>query len=93
MDFKKEESRIYLENEEGKIIAEVDFPAGPDGVPVITHTIVDASLQGQGVAGKLIQAVADELRANGQKARAACWYAAGWFERNPDQKDVYIESE
>ena len=91
MDFKKEEGRIFLENEEGKTIAEVVFPTGPDGVALITHTRVDPSLQGQGVAGKLLDAVVEELRAKGQKTRATCWYAVEWFGYNPDKKDVYIE--
>ena len=93
MDFKKEEGRIYLENEEGKTIAEVLFPTGPDGVSLITHTVVDPSLQGQGVAGKLMDAVVETLRAEGRKTRATCSYAVDWFGWNPDKADVYIRDE
>lgn len=91
MEFKKEEGRIYLEGEDGKTLAEVVFPDGTDGIPVIMHTKVDGSLQGQGVAGKLMDTVTEELRAKGRKARATCWYAVEWFGRNPDKADVYIE--
>ena len=86
MDFQKETGRIYAEKE-GKLIAEITFPE-EDGVAVIDHTFVDGSLRGQGVAGQLVRAAADQIRDQGKKARAVCTYARAWFDRHPEQADL-----
>lgn len=65
MEFQREPGRIYAE-EEGRVIAEVTFP-DRDGAADIDHTFVDDTLRGQGVAGQLLQAAADNPR--GGKAR------------------------
>ena len=87
MEFRKESGRIYATDEAGKLLAEVTFPER-EGVAVINHTFVDASLRGQGVAGQLLRAVADTLRQDGRKARATCSYAIHWFETHPEEKDL-----
>ena len=55
MNFQYGEDKIWLENEEGKQIALIEFPKVKEGLVNITHTEVDQSLQGQGIAGKLTQ--------------------------------------
>ena len=52
------------------------------------HTFVDDTLRGQGVAGQLLQAAADQIRAEGKRARATCSYAEIWFERHPEEADL-----
>ena len=66
MEFQREPGRIYAMNGE-KLVAEVTFPER-DGVAVIDHTFVDDSLRGQGVAGQLVRAAVDQIRADGRKA-------------------------
>ena len=82
MEFKKETGRIYGEDENGKVIAEVTFPETEPGVFNINHTLVDSSLQGQGIAGKLVQAAVDEIESQGGKVTATCSYAVKWLEKN-----------
>ena len=89
MDFFYEENRIYLNDENGKMIAEVTFPNESDDTVNINHTFVDDSLRGQGVAGKLLEAVATKLRTENKKAHPTCSYAVNWFEKNQDYKDIY----
>ena len=86
MEFQREPGRIYAE-EEGRVIAEVTFP-DRDGAADIDHTFVDDTLRGQGVAGQLLQAAADQIRAEGKRARATCSYAEIWFERHPEEADL-----
>ena len=86
MEFQKETGRIYAEKE-GKLIAEITFPE-EGGVAVIDHTFVDDSLRGQGVAGRLVRAAADQIRAEDKKARAVCSYARAWFDRHPEEADL-----
>lgn len=89
MDFSQEPGRIFAQGKEGNLLAEVTFPE-QDGVAVINHTFVDGSLRGQGVAGQLLQAVADTLRRQGRKARPTCSYAVHWFETHPEQQDLLV---
>nr|WP_312578510.1 GNAT family N-acetyltransferase [Sedimentibacter sp.] len=90
MDFVHESNRIYLKNEEGKSIAEVTFPSISDDQVNIDHTFVDGSLRGQGMAGKLMTALVDDLKKNNKKAKATCSYAVEWFEKHPEHSDVLI---
>lgn len=91
MDFLHERGRIYLADDTGRTVAEVLFPAESDGTVDITHTAVDSSLQGQGVADRLIEAVAEQLRSQHKKTRLTCSYAVKWFSRHPEYKDLIIK--
>lgn len=86
MEFQKEQGRIYAMDGD-KLIAEVTFPA-QEGVADITHTFVDDSLRGQGVAGQLLRAATDQIRADGMKAKLTCSYAQTWFEKHPEESDL-----
>jgi len=87
MEFQHESGRIFALDGDGKLIAEVTFPT-TDGVADIDHTFVDASLRGQGVAGKLLAAAAEQIRADGLKAKATCSYAVKWFDQHPEEQDL-----
>ena len=88
MDFQKQEGRIFALGTNGELLAEVTFLTGPDGIADINHTFVDESLRGQGVANQLLQAAAQELRAQGRKTKTSCWYAAQWFAKHPQEQDL-----
>ena len=88
MDFQKQEERIFALGTAGELLAEVTFPTGPDGIADINHTFVDESLRGQGGANQLLQAAAQELRAQGRKTKTSCWYAAQWFAKHPQEQDL-----
>ena len=79
MEFQKEPGRIIALGEDGKLLAEITFPTGEDGVADIDHTFVDESLRGQGVASQLVRAAAAELRAQGKRAKTSEKYCAGIF--------------
>lgn len=88
MNFTEEKDQIFLRDEQSRIIAKVTFPETSPGVVNITHTIVDPSLQGQGVAGKLLTSLAGKLRKENKKAVLTCSYAIKWFDEHPDQEDL-----
>ncbi len=79
MEFEKGTNRLYKEDEDGELIAEVTFPETAPGVYTINHTFVDGSLRGQGVAGKLVQAAVNEIEGRGGEVRATCSYALAWL--------------
>ncbi|MGN0605089.1 MAG: GNAT family N-acetyltransferase [Oscillospiraceae bacterium] len=82
MDFQIEKNRIFKEDENGKVIAEIIFPEREKGVFCIERTFVDDSLRGQGIAGQLVQLAADKIAEQGGKAEAVCSYAKKWLEKN-----------
>lgn len=88
MDFIYRSNQIALYDTEQKLTAEVTFPDVDDDTVNIDLTFVDDSLRGQGVAGKLIEAAAKELRARNKKAHLTCTYARGWFAKHPEYNDV-----
>ena len=50
MDLQYSANKIWIENEEGKTVGEVDFFQDEQGNYDIVHTEVDDSLRGQGAA-------------------------------------------
>lgn len=82
MHFHYEPNRIFALNDQGNCIAEVTFPQEGEAVN-INRTFVDPSLRGQGVAGKLMEAVVQVLQEKNQKAKPTCSYAVKWFEKHP----------
>jgi predicted GNAT family acetyltransferase len=80
-------NRIEYEDN-GKKLAEVCYPEQEKGVVDICRTFVDPSLRGQGMAGQLMERLADELRSTGRKAVPTCSFAVKWFEEHPDYSDL-----
>ena len=69
--------------EAGECVVEVG-----NGCWTIIHTGVDKAYGGQGIAGKLVQCVADEARREGLKVVASCSYAKAWFEKHEEYRDL-----
>ena len=85
MIFRYEEERIYAEDENGTLLAEITFPEAADGKVDINHTFVAPSLRGQGVAGELVRAALQQIAETGKQPLATCPYAAQWFENHPEE--------
>lgn len=82
MDFLKSENKIYLEDENGKIIAEIDFEKLEDNKYNIYHTFVDDSLRGRGIASKLVEAAVKEIKSRNGIVEATCSYAKSRLKMN-----------
>ena len=91
MDFKENSEKIWLENEEGKVVAYVEFPE-INGVANVMHTVVDKSLRGQGIAGKLLTALVEKMEKEGRKLELTCSYAIDWFEKNKGHENVLADT-
>ncbi len=87
MELIHERERIFAQDDAGRTVAEITFPIS-GGTANINHTFVDASLRGQGAAGQLVQAAAEQIRAAGLKAYPTCSYARRWFDEHPEQADI-----
>lgn len=86
MNWKYEDGRIYSIDEKGELMCEATFIRKENGELDIDHTYVNPILRGQGVAAKMMLAVAEYLREKGLKASATCSYANIWLKRH---KELY----
>lgn len=84
LDFIYDHEKIYLADKAENILAEILFPRIDNFTVDITHTFVDPSLRGQGVAGKLTEALAKRLARSGKKAKLTCPYAVKWFKEHKE---------
>ncbi|QHI72622.1 GNAT family N-acetyltransferase [Aminipila terrae] len=82
MIFKHETSRIFYEDENGRVLAEITFPSEMEAVANITHTYVDDSLRGQGIAGKMMEMAIEQIKSEGKTPKFTCSYAVKWAEQN-----------
>lgn len=87
MDFQHEKGRIFALDADGKLLAEVTFPT-ENGVATITHTFVDDSLRGQGVASQILAEAAEQIRASGLRMNATCRVAAKWIAKHTEFSDL-----
>lgn len=84
MEFTQEANRIYAEDNDGTLLAEILFPSTPEGDYVITHTFVSQKLRGQGIAAELVATAAKQIEAAGKKVTPKCGYAVKWFGDHPE---------
>ena len=73
---------------DGKRLAEMTYSVAGDGMVIIQHTDVDASLRGTGAGKKLLVALVDWARAEQKKVIPLCPFAKSVFEKTPEFQDV-----
>ena len=88
MKFIIEKERIYLNNDQGEMIAEARIPFVQDGVFNVERVFVDSSLRGQGMASKVMDEVYNYAKANNYTVVNSCPYAVAWFKKNETKHDV-----
>lgn len=82
MEFIKNNNKIYIESDNNKILAEIEYEKQENNVYNIYHTFVDESLRGQGIASKLVEQAVNDIKNRGGKVTATCSYAKKWLEKN-----------
>lgn len=65
-------------------LARITFPETAPGVYCIDHTVVDPSLKGKGVGGRLVAEAVKAIRAAGGTVTATCSFAKSWLEKHPE---------
>ena len=93
MNFKSDKNKTWLEDENGKEIALLEHPEVASRVVNLVHTEVDPSMNGQGIAGKITEYVAEKLRSEGLKAELTCSYSIKWFSKHPEYADILLDPE
>lgn len=88
MEFVKEGYALVHRNEAGEIDAEITYQENTPGVLDVDHTFVSPTLRGQGVAKKLVDAIADFARNENKKLKAVCPYVVTLFEKSTEYDDL-----
>ena len=70
-----EGNRIYLPDENWKILAEIDFEKVDEKTYNISRTFVDDSVRWQGIGGELVERAIAYLTSKWYKVSATCSYA------------------
>lgn len=79
---------FYVGESETNPDAEIGYTFSENGDIVIDHTVVSESLQGQGLAGKLVERVVEQARQDRRKIVPQCSYAKKKLEETSDYQDV-----
>lgn len=81
----EEQNRFVIYNDQKEMIAEITWKE-KDNVLWVNHTFTDPSLRGQGIAGKLVDAVVEKATRDQQLIMPVCPYVVDKFN---DQSDKY----
>ena len=77
-----EENRIYLPDENGKVLAEIVFEKVDEKTYDIKHTFVDDSMRWQGIADELVEKAVDYIQSQWFSVTASCPFAKKWLKKN-----------
>lgn len=88
LKFLEDEKRFYINDQQGKMIAEISFVPSGDKLTIIDHTWVDEVLKGKGVGKKLVALVVAKMRAENRKIIPLCPFAKHEFDTTPEYQDI-----
>lgn len=88
--FKVEENRTTYIDDEGNILGEVDYPYISKNVVNITHTFVDVTLRGRGIADSLLTNAFEYFKDNNIKVKCSCSYAKKWVLNHEEYHNLVI---
>ena len=82
MKFITEYSKITCIKDDGTEVGCVTYPEIENGIFTIDHTFVDESMQGKGIAARLVQLALNDINMRGGEVRTACSYAQRYIEKH-----------
>lgn len=88
MKLEHSKNKILACRKDGQVVGMINFPEVRPGVVDITHTQVDESMRGRGLAGELMEAAVRQLREENRKAVLSCSYAVRWIAKHPEAEDI-----
>ncbi|STJ88109.1 acyltransferase with acyl-CoA N-acyltransferase domain [Escherichia coli] len=62
MEIREGHNKFYINDKQGKQIAEIVFVPTGENLAIIEHTDVDESLKGQGIGKQLVAKVVEKMR-------------------------------
>ncbi|MDO5037666.1 MAG: GNAT family N-acetyltransferase [Tissierellia bacterium] len=91
LEIKHGKERFYIGNDEGIPLAELSYVLTGEDKVIVDRTWVDKKLEGQGVAGRLLDAFVEWARKENRQVLATCSYAVHKLEDTPEYQDVYLK--
>lgn len=88
MDILEDSTSFYVNNADGKRVAEVVFVPTGEHLTIIEHTDVDESLKGQGVGKKLVAKVVERMRRENRRIIPLCPFAKHEFDTTAEYADI-----
>lgn len=77
---------------DGEVLAKIEFPANKDGsIWDITHTFVDPTLRGQGIANRLLAEVMRLAKEQDKRVKATCPFAIKMFSVTPEYQALEVK--
>ena len=67
MEIREGHNKFYINDKQGKQIAEIVFVPTGENLAIIEHTDVDESLKGQGIGKQLVAKVVEKMRREKRK--------------------------
>jgi len=83
-EIKKEDGRLYIEDENNNMLAEITYSSGNKAV-IADSTFVDMKLRGHGIAEKLLDALVEEIENQNKKIHPLCSYVVKMFDLKPEK--------
>ena len=81
MEIREGHNKFYINDEQGKQIAEIVFVPTGENLAIIEHTDVDESLKGQGIGKQLVAKVVEKMRREKRKIIPLCPFAKHEFDK------------
>lgn len=87
--FTVEKERVFLE-EEGKVVAEINWAFLEEKVIDVNRTFVDESQRGKGLAEKLVLAVIEIAKKEELKIVPSCSYVENYFNKHEELASLLV---
>lgn len=84
MEIQVESNRVFVEDANGNIMAEITFPSVSDTRVNFDHTFISPSFPGKSMLATLMRAAVAQIQAQNLQATATCPMAINWFEEHPE---------
>lgn len=86
MEFLREDHAIVIRNDQGEMIAEITYKDTADAkVKDVDHTYTANELRGQGIAGKLLDALVSDMATEDILLNPVCPYVVRKFDEEPEK--------
>ena len=92
MEIREGHNKFYINDEQGKQIAEIVFVPTGENLAIIEHTDVDESLKGQGIGKQLVAKVVEKMRREKRKIIPLCPFAKHEFDKTREFRRVLFRS-
>lgn len=84
MEIQVESNRVFVEDANGNIMAEITFPSVSDSHVNFERTFISPSLPADSMLATLMRAAVAQIQSQNFQATATCPMAINWFEEHPE---------